>query len=392
MRNTAEHLPTPVLVRRCAATLGYDPTGASLLASRFRFICPRLIRAGRKGCTALRAVIVTEFGLPDVLQVQEMPDPQPGRGEALIDVHAAGVNFADLMARSGMLQRGKMPSPKPPFVPGGEVAGTVAALGEGVDGPLEVGQRVIARVRFGGYAERAAVPADELIALPGGFEFVEGAAVPTSYTVAWEALMRAGNLRAGERVLIHSAAGGVGVAATQIAAAAGGEVWGTASLGKHDAIRGIGVDHPIDYNASGWERAVPGLDLVIDGLGGRSFRRSFRLLRPGGRLVCFGVSGSITGERRKDSTAFPRAMVQMPWFHPAMLMSQSRAVIGLNVMTVWDEFGTRERWAGPLSEMMANGTIRPVIAQTFPLERAADAHRFIAERRNIGKVVLTSSP
>jgi NADPH:quinone reductase-like Zn-dependent oxidoreductase len=340
----------------------------------------------------MRAVVVTEFGLPDVLQVQEVPDPQPGRGEALIEVGAAGVNFADLMARSGMLQRGKMPSPTPPFVPGGEVAGTIAALGEGVDGSLEVGQRVIARVRFGGYAERAAVPVDELVPLPDGFGFVEGAAVPTSYTVAWEALMRSGNLRAGERVLIHSAAGGVGVAATQIAKAAGAEVWGTASPAKHDAIRGFGVDHPIDYTASGWERDVPGLDLVIDGIGGRSFRRSFRLLRPGGRLVCFGVSGSVTGERRKDSTAFPRAMVQMPWFHPAMLMSQSKSVIGLNVMTVWDEFGTRERWAGPLAEMMANGTIHPVIAQTFPFERAADAHSFIAERRNIGKVVLTPSP
>lgn len=339
----------------------------------------------------MRAVVVTTYGPPDVLQVQELPDPPLGRGEVMVDVHAAGVNFADLMARSGMLKRGKLPSPTPPFVAGGEVSGIVAALGDGVDGPLEIGHRVIARVRFGGYAERAAVPADDLIPLPDGIGFEQGAAVPTSYTVAWEALIRAGNLRSGERVLIHAAAGGVGVAATQIAKRSGAEVWGTASPGKHEVIRAIGVDHPLDYTRSGWELGLPGLDLVIDGIGGRSFRRSFRLLRPGGRLVCFGVSGSVTGDRRKDTIAFPRAMAQMPWFHPAVLMSQSKGVVGLNVMNLWDEFGTQERYAGPLGEMLADGTIRPVIAQTFPFERAPDAHRFVAERRNVGKVVLTPS-
>jgi NADPH:quinone reductase-like Zn-dependent oxidoreductase len=340
----------------------------------------------------VRAVVVTSFGPPDVLEVQERPDPRPGRGEALIDVRAAGVNFADLMARSGMLQRGKMPSPAPPFVAGGEVAGTVAAFGEGVESSLEIGQRVIARVRFGGYAERAAVAVDDLLPLPDSIGFEHGAAIPTSYTVAWEAVMRAGNLRSGERILIHSAGGAVGIAATQVAKRAGAEVWGTASAGKHQAIREFGVDHPLDYTRSGWDRGMPGLDVVIDGIGGRSFLRSFRLLRPGGRLVCFGVSGAVTGERRRDATAFPRSMVQMPWFHPAVLMSQSKGVIGLNVMNLWDEFGTRQRYAGPLAEMLADGTIQPVVAQTFPFERASDAHRFIAERRNIGKVVLTPSP
>jgi NADPH:quinone reductase-like Zn-dependent oxidoreductase len=339
----------------------------------------------------LRAVVVTSFGSPEVLEVQERPDPRPGPGEVLVDVRAAGVNFADLMARSGMLQRGKLPSPAPPFVAGGEIAGTVASLGEGIDGAARVGQRVIARVRFGGYAERAVVPAGDLLELPDRLGFEQGAAVPTSYTVAWEAVMRAGNLRAGERVLIHSAGGGVGVAATQIASRAGAEVWGTASPGKHEAIRSFGVDHPLDYTQRGWDRGLPGLDLVLDPLGGRSFRRSFRLLRPGGRLVCFGVSATVTGERRKDSVAFPRAMVQMPWFHPVALMSQSRGVIGLNVLNLWNEFGTRERYAGPLAELLADPVIRPVVARSFPFERAPDAHRFMAERRNIGKVILTPS-
>jgi NADPH:quinone reductase-like Zn-dependent oxidoreductase len=339
----------------------------------------------------VRAVVVTAFGPPEVMQVQERPDPRPGPGEVLVDVRAAGVNFADLMARSGMLQRGKMPSPTPPFIAGGEVAGTIAALGDGASGGLPVGARVIGRVRFGGYAERAAVLGSDLLQLPDAIAFEYGAAIPTSYTVAWEAVMRAGNLRSGERVLIHSAAGGVGIAATQIAKRAGAEVWGTASPAKHAAIRSFGVDTPLDNTRAGWERDLPGLDLVLDGIGGRSFRRSFRLLRAGGRLVCFGVTGSVTGERRKDLTAFPRAALQMPWFHPAALMSQSRAVIGLNVMRLWDEFGTQGRYAAPLGEMLDDGTIRPVVARAFPLENAPEAHRFVAERRNVGKVVLTTA-
>lgn len=332
----------------------------------------------------MRAVVITKHGPPEVLQVQERPDPAPGAGEVLIDVHAAGINFADVMARLGLYPD----APKPPCVVGYEVAGTIAALGADVGDGLAVGDRVVGPVRFGGYAERAVAPSDGVVGLPDGVSYEEGAAIPISYATAWEALVRAGNLQPGERILIHAAAGGVGIAATHVAKRHGAEVWGTASPAKHDAIRGFGVDHAIDYTSSGWERNVPKLDLVMDALGGASFRRSYRLLRAGGRLVCFGASGVVAGEKR-DLLAAARTALQMPRFNLIKQMSDSKSVIGLNVLSLWDELGTAERWTKPLTEMLADGTIKPVVAQTFSFDRAPDAHRFISERRNVGKVVLT---
>ncbi len=332
----------------------------------------------------MRAVVITEHGPPEVLAVQERPDPAPKAGEVLIDVAAAGINFADVMARLGLYPD----APKPPSVVGYEVAGTVAALGSGVDGDLAVGDRVVAPTRFGGYAERAVAPADGVVPLPEGMSFEQGAAIPINYATAWEALIRQANLQAGERVLIHAAGGGVGIAATQIAKRTGAEVWGTASPGKHDAIRGFGVDHPLDYTSGGWQRGVPGLDVVMDAIGGASFRRSYKLLRGGGRLVCFGASGVVSGESR-NLVAAAKTALRMPRFNLIKQMSDSKAVIGLNVLTIWDEFQSAGRWAGPLRELLADGTIQPVVAQSFPFAQAPDAHRYISQRRNVGKVVLT---
>ncbi len=329
----------------------------------------------------MRAVVITRHGPPEVLAVQERSDPTPAAGEVLIDVRAAGVNFADVMARLGLYPD----APKPPCVVGYEVAGTVAALGAAVEG-LAVGDRVVAPTRFGGYAERVVTAAGGVVALPEALSFAEGAAIPLNYATAWEAIVRAGNVQAGERVLIHSAGGGVGIAATQLARRAGAEIWGTASPGKHEAIRGFGVDHPIDYTSSGWEHALPRLDLVMDAIGGASFRRSYKLLRAGGRLVCFGASGVVAGNER-NLLAAARTGLSMPWFSIMRQMSASRSVIGLNVLTLWDEHGA-QRWAGPLSELLADGTIRPVVAKAFPFEQAGAAHAFLAERRNVGKVVL----
>jgi NADPH:quinone reductase-like Zn-dependent oxidoreductase len=300
----------------------------------------------------------------------------------LIDVRAAGINFADIMARMGLYPD----APKPPCVVGYEVAGTVAAVGPGVDSPA-VGERVAAPVRFGGYAERAVTKAAGAFPLPDGMSFEEAAAIPVNYATAWEALVRAGNLQAGERVLIHSAGGGVGIAATQLAKRIGAEVWGTASRAKHEAIRSFGVDHPLDYTVNGWERGVPPLDLVMDAIGGASFRRSYKLLRAGGRLVCFGASSLVAGSDRNLLTA-AKAGIQMPWFSIVRQMSASKSVIGLNVLTLWDEHGAG-RWSQPLTELIEDGTVRPVVAQAFGFDQAGEAHRFISERRNTGKVVLT---
>lgn len=330
----------------------------------------------------MREVLITKHGGPEVLEVRERPDPAPGEGQVRIEVAASGVNFADVMARVGLYAD----APKPPCVVGYEVAGTVIELGQGVEG-LADGQRVMAGTRFGGYASQVVVPAHDVVALPDGLTFEEGAAVPINYATAWEALIASGGLRRTSRVLIHAAAGGVGIAATQIAKRFGAEVYGTASASKHERILSLGVDRALDYRKPGWERGLPKFDVILDAVGGRSFRRSYSQLRPGGRLVAYGASAVMSGQKRNLGTALG-TVARMPRFNLIKQMSESKSVVGLNMLTLWKERGTLEPWIAPLNELLADGTIKPVIAQAFTFERAGEGHTMITERRNIGKVVL----
>lgn len=319
-----------------------------------------------------------------MLRVEERPDPPLRPGHVRIEVAAAGVNFADTMARTGLYPD----APKPPMVVGYEVAGAVTEVADDVAG-IAVGARAMAATRFGGYASQVVVPAGSVVPLADRLSFLEGAAIPVNYSTAWAALLGYGSLRAGERVLINAAAGGVGIAATQIAKRHGAEVHGTASPGKHDAIRANGVDVAHDYTRRGWHAGLDRtFDIVLDAIGGASFRTSYRLLRPGGRLVAFGASSVQQGDRRRALKALPHALRMMRGFDLIRQMSDSKSVIGLNVLRLWDDRGTLQPWIEPLADLIEDGTIRPVVAEAFPFERAADAHRMIAERRNVGKVVL----
>src|SRR5215207_3535737 len=190
----------------------------------------------------MRVVVLTGHGGPEVLQVQERPDPSVGAGEVRIAVKAAGINFADTMARVGLYPD----APKPPCVLGYEVSGEIESVGEGVESVKE-GDRVVAGVRFGGQAELVSVPADQVLPLPDRLSFEQGAAVPVNFATAYCALFIMGGLSRGDRVLIHAAAGGVGTAAVQLARHREAEIFGTASAAKHDALRELGVAHPIDY-------------------------------------------------------------------------------------------------------------------------------------------------
>jgi NADPH:quinone reductase-like Zn-dependent oxidoreductase len=340
----------------------------------------------------VRAVVITEHGGPEVLRVEQRPDPIAGPGQIRIAVRAAGINFADLMARAGIYPD----APPPPCVIGYEVAGEVDSVGEGVEA-FAVGDRVIAGTRFGGYAELVAVDEGQAIPLPEALDFEQGAALAVNYATAWAALVVMGGLKPGERVLIHAAGGGVGIAATQIAVGIGAEVFGTASAAKHDAIRAQGVEHPIDYReadfateamrASGEE----GFDLIIDALGPSSFRKDYRILRSGGRLVMFGLAEVQTGEKR-DLPALLRGLARMPlatlpWWRSLRMMNENKGVFGLNLLKWWDDEGL-DRLLEPLRDGLERGAFAPVVAAGFPFERAAEAHRYLGERRNVGKVVL----
>jgi synaptic vesicle membrane protein VAT-1 len=342
----------------------------------------------------VRAVVLTGVGPPEVLKVQERPDPRVGPDEVRIAVRAAGINFADTMARIGMYPD----APKTPCVLGYEVAGDVESVGEGVEG-IAVGDRVIAGTRFNGQAELVTVPARQAIPMPDGVSYEEGAAFPVNYGTAYAALVIMGGLKAGERVLIHAAAGGVGISATQIAKGIGAEIFGTASASKHDAIREQGVDHPIDYRTADFEDEVrrmtggEGVDVIMDALGPTSFRKDYRLLRQGGRLIMYGASELQTGSGKRDLVGAVRSVARMPlatmpWWKSIGVMNENKGIFGLNMLSWWDREGNLDRVTEPLMEAFGKGQLRPVVAEAFPFDRGPDAHRFIEERRNVGKVVL----
>jgi NADPH:quinone reductase-like Zn-dependent oxidoreductase len=332
----------------------------------------------------MRAVVITKHGDLSVLQVQHRPDPPPpGPGQVRIAVRAAGVNFADHLARVGLYPD----APKPPMVVGYEVSGIIEAVGDDVD-QARVGERVFAGTRFGGYSEIVNVQAADAVAIPDSMSFEQGAAIPVNYATAWAALHGYGSLQAGERVLIHAAAGGVGIAAIQLAKAAGAEVHGTASPGKHKRLAELGVDRAIDYRRDGWWKGLPPYDIVLDAIGGKSLKRSYELLRPGGRLVGYGASAMQQGEKRSLRTAVPQLLSMLRGFNLIKQLSESKTLIGLNMLALWDDRGTLEPWIAPLSTALADGIVAPVVHAAVPFANAGEAHRILAARENVGKVVL----
>ena len=337
----------------------------------------------------MRQVVIPRHGTPDVLDLREGPDPTPGDGEVRIRVRAAGINFADILARLGLYPD----APKPPCVVGYEVAGTVDGVGASVTG-FHDGDRVVGLTRFGGYADVVTVPAGQVFHFPDVLSDSEAAAVPVTYLTAALALYRMAALAPGETVLIHNAGGGVGIAAIQLARLRRAVVLGTASATKHAALRSFGVEHVIDYRTADVAQAVReitrgrGVDVILDPIGGRSFLTSYRMLAPLGRLIMFGLSAAAPGERRSLFHAFT-AWFANPRFDPMSLMNRNRGVFGLHVGHLWSE----RRQLAPLMEMLMSELgaqrLQPVVARTFPLDQAAEAHRFIQSRQNIGKVVLT---
>jgi synaptic vesicle membrane protein VAT-1 len=342
----------------------------------------------------MRAVVVRRYGSPDVLEVKQIPDPQPKPGEVLIRVKAIGVNFADLLQRMGLYPG----APKPPFVPGLEIAGVVEKTSDGarqaVAERFEPGDAVTALTHLNAYAEWIVVPAKEVYRLPAGMKFEEGAAIPVNYMTAYHSMYVMGNLQAGDRVLIHGAAGGVGIAAVQLARARGLVIFGTAGPTKQEYLRKIGVDHAIDYEKSDFVEVVrkfapDGIEMVMDPIGGKSLARSQQCLGPTGRLVVYGLADAAGSTGKRNLVRGLTALAQTPRFHPLRLMSQNLAVIGISLGQLGSRGALLRRELEDIFHLYADGKIKPVIAKIFPLDQAGAAHQFLHDRKNIGKVILS---
>lgn len=338
----------------------------------------------------MRQVWITRAGRPEVLQVKDAPDPEPAPGALRIRVEASGVNFADVLARLGVYPD----LPGIPAVVGYEVGGRVDAVGPGVD-PQWMGRDVFAATRFGGYSDVVCAPENQVFIRPPGMTAEEGAALPVNYLTAWQLVVVMGGLKAGETMLVHSAGGGVGIAATQIAKHVGARVIGAASQWKHAELEKLGADHLVDERRDNLEKLVleithgRGVELVLDPIAGPSFKRSFRLLAPTGRLGMFGVS-SFANAKERDLFNVLRALVGTPLFQfmPMTLINANKGAFGVNLGRMWGETDRMRGWAMDLLALWSKGAIKPRIDKVFSFDEAPLAHHYLQDRKNLGKVLL----
>ena len=320
----------------------------------------------------MKAIVITRFGGPEVLKVQEVAEPRPQAGEALVQVQAAGVNFADVM----MAQGGYPGTPAPPVIAGREFAGVVEGSGE----------RVMGYTQMGGFAEKIAAPRSLLWPQPAGWSTPEAAAFPVNYFTAYLAYFEAGLLdgaRDGRRprVLIHAVAGGVGTAAVEIGKILGVEMYGTSSSDQKLArVKELGLDHGINYRQADYEKVIAeqtggeGVDAVFEMLGGEHTGKSQRCVRDFGRVILYGTA---TGQQPKFDT---RAMYAKASSAHGLWLS--KLSLKENIM--------RPAWER-ISQWIKEGKLRPVVGHVLPLAQAGDAFRLMLERKNYGKIVLTVS-
>jgi putative PIG3 family NAD(P)H quinone oxidoreductase len=311
----------------------------------------------------MRAVTIREPGGPDVLTWGEVPDPVPGSGEVLLEVHAAGVNRADVMQRQGHYPP---PAGAPPY-PGLEVSGTVD------------GRPVCALLAGGGYAERVAVPRGQLLPVPGGVSLRDAAALPEVACTVWSNVVDVAGLRSGEVLLVHGGGSGIGTFAIQLAKALGATVVATARAAKHAALRELGADHVVDYRADDFVAATAaatgGADVVLDIMGAAYLGRNVAALRTGGRIVTIGLQGGRKAELDLGALMAKRGSVAATTLRARSAADKARIVTGVREQ-VW-----------PLIE---RGAIRPVVDRALPMAEAAEAHRLVESSEHLGKVLLVT--
>lgn len=335
----------------------------------------------------MKRALVSEFGGPEVLRVVADEDPRPGPGEVSVRMLAAGVSFTDQLIRAGSYLGG----PKPPFTPGYELVGVVEELGTGCE-HLREGDRVAALTVSGAYAERACVPERNAVRVPADLDPAETVTLVLTYVTALQLLSRIARAKRGEAVLVHGAAGLVGTAVLELAAPAGLRVHGTASgdgRAKVERLGGVAIDYEReDFLARVREDTGDGVDVALDGIGGSVSRRSYRALRPGGRLVIFGHHGTLR-EGRKSRLGWAAWYASTAAVGLAGMLSPRRSVLSYRIAKLRDR---HPDWFRDdlqhLVGLLREGKISPVIAERLPLADARRAHELLTGSSVVGKLVI----
>jgi NADPH2:quinone reductase len=336
----------------------------------------------------MKAIVLKKYGnSKEAFEMQEVKDPVVSDGQVLISVEYTGLNFADVMARKGLYKE----APPLPCVLGYDVAGTIAELGKGVTG-FNIGDRVIAVTRFGGYAEKVVTDSRAVIKIPAEWNPANAIALTTQYCTAWYSAGEMMNLHQGDKVLVQSGAGGVGIALIQFAKYKQCEIFATAgSDEKVEFLKQLGVHHPINYTTQDFEAIIKketggkGVDAIFDAVGGSSVRKGMKILAAGGRLVCYGASVLSS----KKGLAKLQAGLAFGFYHPAMLMIPSKSIIGVNMLKIADNKPERMQYClQSVVELAKQGVFIPKESLVFPVNEIAPAHEMLSNRKTIGKLVL----
>ena len=337
----------------------------------------------------MKAAFVMKYGGPDVLEIREAPIPKPQPDQILVKVRAIGLNFADIFGRFGVYPG----TPKPPFIPGLEFSGDVVAVGEQVR--LFTGrERVMGYSKLGSHAEYVALNENYVTVFPPFMTYEEAAAFLVTNVSAYHGIVRLANIRKGEKLLVHAAAGGVGLATVQLAKQLGAEIFATAGTDEKVAlVKAHGAHHVINYTTSDFAAEVRrisngyGADVVMDSVGGDVFKKSWQLLAQMGRYVLFGIS-AVAGKGALNRLRVASAFSSMRPIFPPNLLSANKGIFGFNLGTLT---GRELYFKEAVSEILhwyAIGALKPLIGKMFPFEQIVEAHRFLQTRQSVGKVVV----
>lgn len=337
----------------------------------------------------MHSIVFPKAGNSAICKIQQVNSKVTLKKNQLrIKVAYAGINFADIMARNGQYQD----APPFPCVVGYEVSGVVIEVGS-PELDSWINKEVMCMTHFGGYASEVICSDFAVYEKPKNFSLEEAAGFPVNYLTSYLLIIGMGGLKKEETVLIHNAGGGVGLASLQLAKAIGAKTIGTASASKHERLKKCGLDVAIDYRLPHWEQEVlnstnkKGVELLIDPLGGTSWKTSYQLLRSTGRLGMFGIS-SASSQGYFNKFSMLKTLIQMPFFHPLSLLNNNKGVFGVNMGHLWHEPLLVKQWMNFLLNLVMENKLRPVIDKVFDYTKVSEAHDYIEERKNFGKVLL----